>query len=49
VFGGTVIWYAAAVGDSFHTREMFLVVGVIMMALAAMPVESSAEIGETAH
>ena len=49
VFGGTVIWYAAAVGDSFHTREMFLVVGVIMMALAAMPVESSAESVDTAH
>lgn len=44
VFGGTVIWYAAAVGDSFHTREVFLVVGVIMMALAAMPVDKAEDI-----
>jgi len=44
VFGGTVIWYAAAIGDSFHTREMFLVIGVIMMALAAMPLGRTEEI-----
>jgi O-antigen ligase len=44
VFGGTVIWYAAAVGDSFHTREMFLAIGVIMMALAAMPLDRTEEI-----
>jgi len=37
VFGGAVIWFAAAVGDSFHTREMFLNLGIFMMALAAMP------------
>ena len=37
VFGGAVIWLAAAVGDSFHTREMFLNLGIFMMALAAMP------------
>jgi len=37
VFGGAVIWLAAAVGDSFHTREMFLNLGLFMMALAAMP------------
>ena len=37
VFGGAVIWFAAAVGDSFHTREMFLNLGLFMMALAAMP------------
>ena len=44
VFGGTVIWYAAAMGDSFHTREMFLAIGVIMMALAAMPLDRTEEI-----
>ena len=44
VFGGTVIWYAAAVGDSFHTREMFLVIGVIMMVMAAMPLDRAKEI-----
>ena len=37
VFGGAVIWFAAAVGDSFHMREMFLNLGIFMMALAAMP------------
>ena len=37
VFGGVVIWLAAAVGDSFHTREMFLNLGLFMMALATMP------------
>jgi O-antigen ligase len=37
VFGGAVIWLAAAVGDSFHTREMFLNLGLFMMAMAAMP------------
>ena len=37
VFGGAVIWFAAAVGDSFHTREMFLNLGLFMMVLAAMP------------
>jgi len=37
VFGGVVIWFTAAVGDSFHTREMFLAIGVIMMTMAAMP------------
>ena len=37
VFGGAVIWFAAAVGDSFHTREMFLNLGIFMMTLAAMP------------
>ena len=40
VFGGAVIWLAAAVGDSFHTREMFLNLGIFMMALAAMPTEN---------
>ena len=49
VFGGAIIWFVAAVGDSFHTREMFLSIGVIMMALAAMPIESSAESVDTAH
>jgi hypothetical protein len=37
VFGGAVIWLAAAVGDSFHTREMFLNLGLFMMVMAAMP------------
>lgn len=40
VFGGAVIWLAAAVGDSFHTREMFLNLGLFMMALAAMPLNT---------
>lgn len=37
VFGGAVIWLAAAVGDSFHTREMFLNLALLMMVLTAMP------------
>lgn len=35
--GGSIIWYSAAAFDSFNTRGVFLTVGVIMMALAAMP------------
>ncbi len=36
-FGGTIIWFSAAAFDSFHTRGVFLTVGVIMIALAVMP------------
>ena len=39
VFGGAIVWFAAGIGDSFHTRGVFLTVGVIMMALAAMPLD----------
>lgn len=42
-FGGTIIWYSAAATDSFHTRGAFLTIGVIMMALAAMPVSPRAQ------
>ena len=37
VFGGAVLWFVAGIGDSFHTRGVFLTVGVIMMAMATMP------------
>jgi len=37
MFGGAVIWFAAGIGDSFHTRGVFLTVGVIVMAMATMP------------
>ena len=37
VFGGTIIWFSAGAFDSFHTRGVFLTVGVIMIALAVMP------------
>ena len=36
-FGGTIIWFSAGAFDSFHTRGVFLTVGVIMIALAVMP------------
>ena len=49
VFGGAVIWFAAAAADTYHMRGVFLSIGVIMMALAAMPVDSSAESVDTAH
>jgi len=39
-FGGTIIWFSAAATDSFHTRGVFLTIGVIMMALAVMPVSA---------
>lgn len=42
MFGGAIIWFAAGIGDSFHTRGVFLTVGVIMMAMATMPLEISA-------
>ncbi len=38
VFGGAVIWFAAAATDTYHMRGVFLSIGVIMMALATMPV-----------
>ena len=38
VFGAAVIWFSAAAVDSFHRNESFLSLGVIMMAMAAMPV-----------
>ena len=37
VFGGAIIWFSTAAFDSFHTRGVFLTVGVIMIALAVMP------------
>ena len=37
VFGGAIIWFSAALFDSFNTRGVFLTVGVIMIALAVMP------------
>ena len=49
VFGGAVIWFAAAAADTYHMRGVFLSIGVIMMALATMPVDSSAESVDTAH
>ena len=42
MFGGAVFWFAAGIGDSFHTRGVFLTVRVIMMAMAAMPLDLSA-------
>lgn len=44
VFGGTVIWFAAAATDTYHMRGVFLSIGVIMMALAAMPLDRTEEI-----
>ena len=38
VFGAAVIWFSAAVVDSFHRSEFFLSLGVIMMVMAAMPI-----------
>ena len=48
-FGGAVIWFSAAAVDSFHRNESFLSLGVLMIVLAAMPIESSAETVDTAH
>lgn len=38
VFGAAVIWFSAAAVDSFHRSEFFLALGMIMMAMAGMPV-----------
>ncbi len=46
-FGGAVVWFTAAIADGFHTREMFLAVGVIMISLAGMPLKNSSNHEET--
>jgi O-antigen ligase len=47
-FGGTVMWFGAAMFDSFHTRGVFLSVGVIVMALATMPLSDGSGSGRAA-
>ena len=48
VFGAAVVWFSAAAVDSFHRSEFFLSLGVIMIVMAAMPVECFAETGDRA-
>jgi len=41
-FGGAVIWFVAASVDTYHIRTYFLVIGVIMIALASMSLPTKA-------